>query len=82
MKTSIKIRRFLKKYAGRTPDGEDYTSPDAYQLEAAAEELDSTGTVSKLPFSEWGSGGYKPYTSKDGRKIHDDIIEEIGKLIK
>jgi hypothetical protein len=81
MKLSIKIRRFLKKYAGTTADG-DYTSPDAYQLESAAEELESTGTVSKLPWSEWGSGGYKPYSSKDGKKIHDEIIDALSKEMK
>lgn len=86
MSLSKEIRTFVEEYAGVRPDydptldsiDEKYTSPDAYQMLLAADELDA-GRV-YVPFSQWGSGGYKPYTSKEGRRIHDDLIERITKI--
>ena len=72
---SQRIRKFLKEYAV-VIDGE-YTSPDAYQLEAAAVILESGKPLTTFPWSEWGSGGYKPYSSKKGSKEHDEILELI-----
>jgi len=83
---AVRIRKFLSEYAGINPnwDGESqddkYTSPDAYELETCAE-LFEQGIVPKKCWSEWGSGGYKPYTSKEGREEHDKLIKEIYKLI-
>lgn len=79
---------FIKKYAGICPDwteedGEDgkYTSPDAYEMISCAE-LISQGKIPYKCFSEWGSGGYKPYTSKEGKIEHDYLLSEIYKIIK
>jgi hypothetical protein len=33
-------------------------------------------------WSEWDSGCYLPYRSKEGRDEHDSILEEIYKIIK
>ena len=30
---------------------------------------------------EWSSGGYKPYSSKEGREEHDYLVKEIYKII-
>jgi hypothetical protein len=73
------IRVFLKSYARKTEEGE-WTSPDAYQLEGCADILDTGGLPDNIPFSEWGSGGYHPYTSKVGQKEHDQILMEITNL--
>ena len=75
-----RIRAFLAKYAGKTEEGE-YTSPDAYCLESAANMLEIEREVI-FPFSEWGSGGYKPYSSKEGRAEHDLLVAEISKICK
>lgn len=76
------IREFLKTYAKKSADNpEEYNSPDAYLLEMAANELEINDSISRYPFSEWGSGGYGPYTSKEGQKIHDDLLKEISKFI-
>lgn len=82
MNLSTKIRNFLSKYAKLQPGTSQYNSPDAYQLEAAALELEKTGSISKLPWSEWGSGGYGPYTSKRGRKQHDDILSALKEVLE
>lgn len=74
------IREFLAKYAGRVPDRPDeYTSPDAYQLEMAATLLEQNKNVQYIN-SSWQSGGYKPYTSEEGRKLHDSLINRCKKL--
>lgn len=74
-----RIRDFLEKYAGKDEDGE-YTSPDAYQLHAVATRIEQGMPIVRC-WSEWGSGGYKPYTSTEGRQEHDLICAEVEKLI-
>lgn len=71
------IREFLKEFAGRAAsDPTEYSSPDAVELERFAFELETVSRPAlKPPFSEWGSGGYKPYTSKRGRELHDAILK-------
>lgn len=34
------------------------------------------------PNSSWESGGYTPYNSKEGRREHDFLINQIRKIIK
>lgn len=80
MKLQDRIRAFLKTYAGTTEEG-DYTSPDAYQLEAAAELLEQGKKLNDMPWSEWGSGGYRPYTSETGRKEHESILKALRKAL-
>lgn len=86
MTLSDEIRQFIDKYAGVRPDydptsdpiEEKYTSPDAYEMLRAAEDLEA-GRV-YIPFSSWGSGGYKPYLSQEGRQLHEDLINKLVKL--
>lgn len=83
-----RIYKFLDKYAGVKPDynplydsvDDKYTSPDAYQLKQCADEL-INGLKPNRCFSEWGSGGFRPYTSKEGSEEHDLLVEEIYKII-
>jgi len=32
-------------------------------------------------WSEWSGGGYKPYSSKEGKEEHDYLVREIYKII-
>jgi hypothetical protein len=41
----------------------------------------SKGLKPSRCWSEWGSGGYKPYSSKQGRDEHDLLVKEIYKII-
>jgi len=76
-----RIRDFLETYAAKVPnyvkqpssefnsDNDDlFTSPDAYQLLMTAECLERGQLQMTRCWSEWGSGGYKPYTSETGKK--------------
>jgi hypothetical protein len=77
------IRLFLATYAKRCPDEPtEYSSPDAYELETAATELENFDSISSMPFSEWGSGGYGPYASKVGRLEHERLIAECKECRK
>lgn len=85
---SDRIYRFLYKYADIRPDfdaefdedAEKYSSPDASYLRYCADLL-SKGTIPDNCHSEWGSGGYKPYTSAEGKQEHDYLVGEIRNLI-
>ena len=88
-KLAERIYLFLEEYAATRPDwdeefdddDEKYTSPDASMLRYCADMLKDERIPDRC-FSEWGSGGYKPYTSKKGREEHDFLIKEIYKIIK
>jgi hypothetical protein len=80
-----RIQSFLDKYAVLNPNKEDdldakYTSPDAHQIQSAAILL-SNGIIPSRCFSEWSSGGYKPYSSKEGREEHDSLVKEVYSII-
>lgn len=82
-----RIYLFLDKYAAIKPDWKDgddidekYTSPDAYQMLYCADML-SKELKPLQCFSDWSSGGYKPYTSKEGQNEHDYLFHEIYKII-
>ena len=77
---ATRIRKFLETYARKDSEGE-WTCPDAYQLEMCADLLEQDQTISRIPWSEWGSGGYRPYTSREGQKEHEFLLEEIRKII-
>ena len=85
---SKKIYNFLDKYAGVKPDFdpiydedyEKYTSPDASQMKDCADVL-SVGLKPEKCWSEWSSGGYKPYSSKEGQTEHDYLLKQIYKII-
>lgn len=82
---ALRIDKFIEKYAVKNPNYEDendnlYTSPDAAQL-AYSSELLHKRIIPQRCFSEWGSGGYKPYTDKEGCKEHNYLVTEVYKLI-
>lgn len=77
MQLSQEIHSFLCSHAATLPDDDsEFTSPDAYELLAFAEALDAGIKPRRIPFSEWESGGYKPYTDDRARQWHDSIIEK------
>jgi len=84
---SNRIYAFINKYAAISPnwDGESYdekyTSPDVYEMLYCADILLQNKKPDRC-FSEWGCGGYIPYTSWDGRNEHDGLIVEIYTIIK
>jgi len=78
------IREFLGKHAkpaANLEEEEKYNSPDAHELERAAEILDE-GASPVLPNSSWESGGYYPYTDKEARIWHDNLLTRIKELLK
>jgi len=82
-KLSTRIIEFLDKYASISPnwdkndeDSPKYTGPDPSLLLAAAELIEQ-GIKPDWVWSEWGSGCYKPYSSKEGQKEHNEILEAI-----
>jgi len=82
-----RIQAFIDKYAVVCPNwskGDDiddkYTSPDAYELLTCAQLLEKEKIPTKC-FSEWGSGGFKPYNSVEGRKEHDYLVIQIYEII-
>lgn len=87
-KLADRIYQFIGKYAKVRPDwdaeydGEDekFTSPDASYMKYCADLL-NRGVKPQQCWSEWGSGGYGPYLSKEGRKEHDYLVGEIYKII-
>ena len=83
---SKRIIDFVEKYAKLSPNydecfDERYTGPDVYQLLDCAELL-SQHIIPRKCNSDWDSGCYGPYTSKDGKELHDSLVNEINKLIK
>lgn len=79
-KLAEEIYRFLNKHGKRTAeDQNEWSSPDAAEMEIAALNLQK-GKI-YYPHSNWESGGYHPYSSVDGRKWHDDILQKIKETI-
>lgn len=83
-----RIYKFLDTYAGIKPDWDSkydeeedkFTSPDASQMKYCADMI-SKGLKPQQFLSEWGSGGYKPYLSKEGKEEHNYLVKEIHKII-
>lgn len=75
-----RIRNFLSIYGKRAADDpREWNGPDPACLEMAADILES-GEKPNVPFSEWSSGCYKPYFSKEGKEEHDAILKAIKQL--
>ena len=55
--------------------------PDASMLRACADVL-AQGKKPSHFFSQWSSGGYKPYSSKEGREEHDEIVSKLYEMMK
>jgi len=51
-----------------------YNGPDPFELEATAQSLRDGVPLSRLPFSEWGSGCYRPIQSTKACTLHDSLI--------
>lgn len=81
------IHIFLGLYAHKPahraddPDG-PYTGPDPSCMEAWANQITAGIIPDRAPFSEWGSGCYRPIHSKEGRAEHDRIISEISAYLR
>lgn len=83
------IMRFLDKHANSAaaydPEfdepGDRYSSPDACELHVAAERLRRGIAIDRAPWSDWGSGGYSPYTDKEAKAWHDELVEKVGACI-
>lgn len=84
------IMEFLDKHAGVCPGydpsvddaDEKYTSPDASELLMDAKLLAVGQKVPRVPFSDWGSGGYHPYSDKEVKAVHDGLVTRISKFVK
>ena len=79
---SNKIKAFLTVYGKRAAmydqcDEPEWNSPDAAELEMDAKLIELGLPVPRYPWSDWGSGGYSPYTSITGRVDHDNIVKLI-----
>lgn len=81
---------FIEKYAGISPNYDKavdqyedrFTGPDSALLWYTGNLIKDGILPDTIPFSSWGSGCYKPYSSKEGRDEHDFLLAEIEKLIK
>jgi hypothetical protein len=62
-------------------DAEKYASPDASALRSCADML-AEGVQPVACWSEWGSGGYQPYNSTEGRREHDELVAKLQELGK
>jgi len=85
---SNRIINFLDEYAVLNPNWDSeyddeydkFASPDAAQMKYCVELL-SKGEKPSRCWSEWGSGGYKPYISKEGRAEHDLLVKNVYEII-
>lgn len=86
---SKEIFDFLEQYANISPNYdpnydsycERFTSPDASELYAFADYLDSGNIPNFVPNSAWVSCGYGRYSDEIGRKKHDDIMVKIKQIV-
>jgi len=79
------IKEFLSKHGKRDVNNPtEWSSPDACLLETVATQLLSETPLEeiRIPFSEWGSGGYKPYSDQKAKDWHDSLLSRIEKTIK
>ena len=79
------IKNFLSKYATLNPNYQDiydnfYASPDANELKYCADLLENNEIPIRC-FSEWSSGGYKPYSCKIAQNYHDDLVKSVNIII-
>jgi hypothetical protein len=85
LELSEEIMRFLDAHANSSASydpeydepGDRYSSPDASELHVVAAGLRAGVEIDRVPWSEWGSGGYSPYNDQDARRLHDEIVGKI-----
>jgi len=80
----LRIQSFLDKYAVKNPnyiDEDDllYTGPDADEFYYILKKLNNETDYDKI-YSSWESGCYQPYQSKEGRYIHNQLVNEINSI--
>jgi len=76
---AARIDAFLLAHGRRTSHNVTiWKTLDAAELEGASSRLKLGREIRRVPWSEWESGGYMPYTSKDARAEHDEIIRLIA----
>jgi hypothetical protein len=78
------IQDFLSQHGKRDANNSsEWNSPDAGQMESTYQQL--LGDVPlkniQVPFSEFGSGGYKPYNDENARRWHDSLIKQVKDLV-
>jgi len=81
-----RIYKFIEQYAIVSPDydgtNKKYTNYDVLSMLACADSL-MEGKKPKECFSSWScSGAYQPRFSKEGKKEHNEIVNEIIKIRK
>jgi len=77
-----RISAFLEKYGKRDRSAPEFwNSPDGAEMEMAAGILARAKNPSRVPWSDWGSGGYGPYTSVEGRTEHAELLRLIKEVI-
>lgn len=76
------INDFLFEYATTNPNSEElvYTFPDTHELKYCADMLEKNKIPTRCS-SEWGSGGYKPYSSQKGQTEHNYLVKTVKELI-
>lgn len=72
------IKQFLSRHACLIPYSDEYTNPDAYELLRFAAFIENGIKPHRPVFSEWGSGGYKPYNDTQARLWHDSLIKKCN----
>jgi hypothetical protein len=72
------IHSFLAKHGKRSAhEPDEWNCPDAGELESAAHDIHNGVKLPRVPWSDWSSGGYRPYNDPKARKAHDDLIHRI-----
>lgn len=82
---SERIFKFIETYAKVSSEyngsNTQYTNPDVRSMILCAEML-AQGKKPKVCFSSWRcSGGYEPKASKEGKAEHDELVNEIYRVI-
>ena len=76
------IFAFLEVYGKKMPDSDEYNSPDGEELAAAACQLVNFGDLHRMPWSEFGQGGYKELHNAKVRARHDALIRACRPYVK
>jgi hypothetical protein len=79
------ITSFLTQHGKKLPEIEldeiFWTSPDACELDLFAQQIRAGMKPLRVPLSEWGSGGYKPYADKKAQQWHEEILAKCAAAI-
>jgi len=87
MKLHDEIQIFLDNHANVSPNAHPddehgkYSYPYASMLSIAASQIEAGVTPIRV-HSSWESGGYSPYTDREARARHDQLVARVNKLAK